>query len=404
VSSSALPPSRRYRFDAFEFRERTGELWRCQEDLHLPDQAAKVLLALLQTPGDLVTREELRQVLWPDKVSGDFEGGINSAVNKLRRVLDDDGAEPRLIGTLPRRGYRLLVPVAVLEEPEVLFPAAPPGPAPVSERRLWRSGRASVAVLAVTLLGGGLLFWQDLGQRSRKVVVVDLPGGQALRLVHIPPGEFVMGVDEGFRRTEPLHRVTLTQGCWMGATEVTQAQWRAVMGNDPSFFHGDDKPVEQVSWDDGQAFCQRLGALDPGRVYRLPTEAEWECAARAGRVRGHSDDPDASGWHPRNSLAQTHPVARKQANPWGLFDMVGNVWEWCADGYGPYSTSPQTDPQAPPAELRTARGGSWRSPGKGKGMVENATSTARVTLRYGWTQDYAASDLGFRVVAVLRVP
>ena len=391
---------KRFRFDGFEFRERTGELWRSGERIHLPDQAGKVLLALLCASGDLVTREELMESLWPGKVSGDFEGGLHTAVRKLRKALEDDGAEPRRVGTLPRRGYRLLVPVVAEEDlPRLDERAPPPDAGPTAKRSwsphwLWVAGSLLVLALAVPLLRGP---WT---RRSRTLVM--LPGGVKLELNYLSSGEFLMGYDAGFRPSEPVHRVTLTRGFWLGHTEVTQAQWRAVMGNDPAYFRGDDKPVEQVSWDDCQTFCQRLNGLDRSRVYRLPTEAEWEYAARAGRALGTYPDPDAFAWHCNNSQGQTHPVGLKEANPWGLHDLIGNVWEWCADGYGPYQPYPQKDPQGPPAEFRSARGGSWLSPG---GTKPGSTKCAdRATLRYGWAQDCTATDLGFRVAAVPRVP
>ena len=441
MANELQPAPLGYRFAEFEFHARTGELRRQGQDLKLPDQAGRVLLALLRASGAVVTREELKQALWPGRAYGDFEGGLNAAVRKLRLVLDDDGSEPRLIGTFPKRGYRLLVPSERLEESSVA-----PAPAilegyPERRSRWWLAGlfrpasgrefRAmlhwagepvgpvgqhrrvarpyhflwlwGLSLLALSL--GALAFSHYWRTRPRPVTSVALPGGVKLELVHLPAGEFAMGYDTGYRRTEPVHRVKLTQGCWMGATEVTQDQWRAVMGNNPSHFQGDAKPVEQVSWDDCQAFCKRLNALDRTRSYRLPTEAEWEYAARAGRAQGSYEHADTLAWHCNNSGDQTHAVAQKEANPWGLFDTVGNVWEWCSDGYAPFLPYPQTDPQGPAGELRSARGGSWLSPGSKESRREGNTKIAdRATLRYGWTQDYAANDLGFRVVAVPRSP
>ena len=391
-----------FRFDGFEFRERTGELRRNGQDIRLPDQAGKVLLALLRAPGELVTREQLKEALWPDKVSGDFEGGLHAAVWKLRRALDDDGAEPRVIGTLPRRGYRLLVPVAEVEDKAGPAEEAPrsstldiaPAPAlPGTRKRRWIWLAAGVLALS----GIGLLLGRSGANRTK---VLALPGGVKLEMTYLPPGEFVMGYDLGFRPTEPVHRVTLTHGYWLGRTEVTQAQWRAVMGHNPSFFQGDDKPVEQVSWDDCQAFLTRMNQLVPGLVCRLPTEAEWEYAARASSLSSRFDPAADLAWNPKNSLGQTHPVAQKNPNPWGLYDMVGNVWEWCADGYGPFLPYPQKDPQGPVSDLRTIKGGSCLSPGMTKDVP---AKTTRLTVRYGWPPDYAFKDLGFRIAAVPRL-
>lgn len=402
MSDDPLRPAQYYRFDGFEFRERTGELRRDGQAIRLPDQAGKVLLALLRVPGELVTREQLREFLWPDKVSGDFEGGLHAAVRKLRRALDDDGSEPRLIGTLPRRGYRLLVPVAQEEDkpgPEGEMLRSPvtglgaDRPLPGTQKKRWPWTAAGGAAL---LLSAGLLAWRPWSARAR---VLALPGGVRFEMVYLPPGEFLMGYDVGFRPSEPVHRVTLTHGYWLGRTEVTQAQWRAVMGHNPSFFQGDDKPVEQVSWDDCQAFLTRLNQLVPNLVCRLPTEAEWEYAARTSSLSSWFDPRADIAWNPTNSLGQTHPVAQKTPNPWGLYDMVGNVWEWCADGFGPFLPYPQKDPQGPVSDLRTIKGGSCLSPG----MVKDVPSKInRLTVRYGWPPDYAFKDLGFRIVAVPR--
>ena len=170
-----------------------------------------------------------------------------------------------------------------------------------------------------------------------------------------------------------------------------------------------------MNWFEAVEYCARLtqreqanGRLPPGCCYRLPTEAEWEYACRAGTATAFSYGDDRTyakldnyAWFARNSDSMTHPVGTRQPNPWGLLDMLGNVWEWCSDGFGPYLPYPQQDPQSPTAELRTVRGGSWLNPRgtKGVGKISN-----RITLRYGYAQDFAASDLGFRVVAVQRTP
>ena len=397
MSDDPSRPLQCYRFDGYEFRERTGELRRNGENLRLPDQAGTVLLALLRARGDLVTREEMRQLLWPGRISGDFEGGLHAAVRKLRRALDDDGSEPRVIGTLPRRGYRMLVPVETLADrprPEPTLGAGPPVPA----ARGWRMRPAWGAGALLGLAGAVLLLWRPW---VKGPITLRLPGGTRLAMVYLPPGEFLMGYDMGFRASEPVHRVTLTHGYWLGRTEVTQAQWRAVMGNNPSFFQGDDKPVEQVSWDDCQAFLTRLNQLVPNLVCRLPTEAEWDYAARTSSLSSGFDPKADLAWNPKNSLGQTHPVAQKNPNPWGLYDMVGNVWEWCADGFGPFLPYPQTDPQGPVSDLRTIKGGSCLSPGMFKDVP---SKTTRLTVRYGWPPDYAFKDLGLRIVAVPREP
>jgi len=145
------------------------------------------------------------------------------------------------------------------------------------------------------------------------------------------------------------------------STEVTQAQWEAVMGTNPSHFKGPDRPVELVSWDDIQEFLGKLNAKEKDTRYRLPTEAEWEYACRVG-----GQEPDEApnlgdvAWWVDNSGGETHPVGRKKANAWGLYDMRGNVSEWVQDRYGPYSVERQVDPPGPPSGYdRVVRGGSW---------------------------------------------
>jgi len=176
-----------------------------------------------------------------------------------------------------------------------------------------------------------------------KLVVLDLGNDVKLELVRIPPGEFMMGSPEGGKarrdREGPQHRVRFTKPFYMGKHEVTQGQWRAVMGQNPSHFTGsDDLPVDRVNWEDCQAFCKKVSAKVGMRI-RLPSEAEWEYACRAGtRTRYSYGDPmhpelGQYGWYDANSKGKTHPVGRLKPNPWGLYDMHGNLWEWCQDVY-----------------------------------------------------------------------
>jgi WD40 repeat protein/serine/threonine protein kinase len=198
-------------------------------------------------------------------------------------------------------------------------------------------------------------------------VVLDGVKGVQMRFVRIPPGTFRMG--SGYPYTKPEHQVTVTKIYWMQVTEVTQEQWRAVTGRNPSNFKGDDLPVEQVSWQDCQDFVTRLndqkGSELGGKVFDLPTEAEWEYASRAGSAGTwcFGNDEGKVGdfaWYDANSNRQTHPVGRKAPNAWGLYDMHGNVWEWCKDLYGPYSGEAKVDPQGPVSgSSRVMRGGSW---------------------------------------------
>ncbi|MBX3176103.1 MAG: SUMF1/EgtB/PvdO family nonheme iron enzyme [Candidatus Hydrogenedentes bacterium] len=202
----------------------------------------------------------------------------------------------------------------------------------------------------------------EIEKQSRAPIVV---GG--IELVWIPPGSFYMGSDDGGVDEEPKHEVTIPRGFWMGKYPVTQAQWQAIMGENPSAFPGDDRrPVENVSWHDCQAFVSKLTALGEGRFW-LPSEAEWEYACRAGEPGDWSfgSDPgelDAYAWHHENAGGTTHPVGEKKANVWGLHDMHGNVCEWCEDRLHPdYQGAPDRG-QAwvdGDAEEHMTRGGSW---------------------------------------------
>jgi sulfatase modifying factor 1 len=191
-----------------------------------------------------------------------------------------------------------------------------------------------------------------------------------IEMVYVEGGTFTMGCtseqSDCMSDESPTHRVTLSS-YHIGKYEVTQAQWRAVMGTNPSYFSGcDNCPVEQVSWDDVQEFIQKLNA-QTGKQYRLPTEAEWEYAARGGnKSKGYkysgSNSLSSVGWYYDNSGSKTHRVGKKSPNELGIYDMSGNVWEWCADWYGEdyYSSSSETNPQGPNTGYRRClRGGSW---------------------------------------------
>jgi formylglycine-generating enzyme required for sulfatase activity len=177
----------------------------------------------------------------------------------------------------------------------------------------------------------------------------------------IPAGKFTMG-DGG-------HQVTLTQPFSLGVYEVTQEQYERVMGTNPSDFNGAKNPVEQVSWEDAVEFCRKLSALPEekaaGHVYRLPTDAEWEYACRAGTTTEYcfGDDENQLGdyaWYDENSGDRTHPVGQKKPNAWGLYDMHGNVWEWCQDWYADLPAGAVTDPTGPSTGSdRVSRGGCW---------------------------------------------
>jgi formylglycine-generating enzyme required for sulfatase activity len=191
------------------------------------------------------------------------------------------------------------------------------------------------------------------------------------KFVLIPAGTFMMGSPEdepGGIEDETLHQVTISKPLYMQTTEVTQWQWKKVMGGNPSYFKdcGDDCPVENISWDDAQAFIRKLNSMEGTDKYRLPTEAEWEYSCRAGSTMAYcfGDDPGRLGeyaWYCDNSGDKTHPVGRKKPNAWGLYDMHGNVYEWVQDGLEYYPAGHVTDPECPPSEDQVSRGGSCNS-------------------------------------------
>jgi formylglycine-generating enzyme len=441
-----LPP-RRYRFASFEFRESTGELWRDGQDLHLPEQAGQVLLALLQSAGEVVSRETLKRLLWPDKTHGDLEGGINAAVRKLRQVLGDDGEEFRFIGTLPRRGYRLVVAVESLEDGLGEGPPTRQSETTTQEipvlpgGRRWR-WKATAGVLATLLAVGGILAY-----RAARKGVAPVPAGEEVPgFLRVRAGRFMMGspVNEKFRMAdESQHLVTLSRDFLMAkycvtvrefeefvlssgyTTDVerrrdgwvlvggveqlkTDASWRK-----PYFLQSDQNPVVLVTWDDALAYCNwrsRKEGLSPVYArsgtevrmdrsaggYRLPTESEWEYAARGGEEGAKhytkfagSDDYDEVAWCSRNAGGGTHPVGQKKPNALGLYDMCGNVDQWCWDLYDAYPNAPAVDPVGGSTGIwRVHRGGSWlASPGQ----------YVRIAYRYVYKTETRTS-IGFRVV------
>jgi formylglycine-generating enzyme required for sulfatase activity len=199
-------------------------------------------------------------------------------------------------------------------------------------------------------------------------LTLDLGNGVTMKLVLIRPGKFVMGSPDSEKGREskegPQHEVVIAKPFYMGVTEVTQAQYEAVMGTNPSKFKGPTNPVESVIWSDTVEFCRKLSEKT-GKTFRLPTEAEWEYACRAGtKTRFSFGDSESIlgdyAWCESNSGKNTHPVGQKKPNAWGLYDMHGNVWEWCADIYGPYSSEASVDPRgATSGGDCMVRGGSW---------------------------------------------
>ncbi|MGN0089039.1 MAG: SUMF1/EgtB/PvdO family nonheme iron enzyme [Candidatus Limimorpha sp.] len=224
-------------------------------------------------------------------------------------------------------------------------------------------------------------------------------GGVSFEMVFVEGGSFDMGAtteqgSDAYDNEYPVHSVTLS-GYYIGKCEVTQELWEAVMGSNPSNFKGAQNPVESVSWNDCQEFVSRLNSLT-GRTFRLPTEAEWEYAARGGNKSRHykysgSNNIFDVAWHDGNSFKKTHAVGTKTANELGIYDMSGNVWEWCSDWYGGYSAGAQTNPQGPSSgSRRVLRGGGWNI---------NARN-CRVSNRNSYAPYDGSNDSGLRLVLV----
>ena len=228
-------------------------------------------------------------------------------------------------------------------------------------------------------------------------ISIPVKNGITIGMVKVEAGTFMMGatseMEDPLSWEKPVHQVTLTRDYYMGKYEVTQALWQAVMGSNPSKFKGDDLPVEQVSWNDCLEFIDKLNSMT-GRKFRLPTEAEWEYAARGGKksrgyqYSGSSNISDVA-WYDGNSGSKTRPVGTKQANELGIYDMSGNVWELCQDWYDSYVSSSQTNPTgAVSGSYRVIRGGCW---------YDNARY-CRLSYRGNVTPDYRCNSHGLRLV------
>jgi formylglycine-generating enzyme required for sulfatase activity len=266
--------------------------------------------------------------------------------------------------------------------------------------------KAMTVLVAVLALAGGCV-----AVATGKELVLTIPGGRQaklrmkLRMKLIPAGRFTMGStanEKGRKSNEgPVPEVVISKSFYMGVYEVTQAQWQAVMGNNPSSFGGKPQnPVEQVLWEDCQKFLEKLNGMGIG-TFRLPTEAEWEYACRAGTKTAYSFGDDVSKLKeyanyedtPKYGLKSTAPVGSFKPNSWGLYDMYGNVWEWCSDWYGDYGTGRQTDPKgAARGSLRVLRGGCW----------SYSSRHCRSAYRSWCSPLGRHSILGFRVVREVR--
>ena len=297
-------------------------------------------------------------------------------------------------------------------------PTSTPSPAAVRRkvRRRW------LAALAFVLIAGASVVWWGRPDKPAR-----LPGlrywtspSTGMDFVYIAPGTFMMGSPEsehGRGDDETQHEVTITNGFWLGVTEVTQGQWNKVMGSNPSYFKGSNRPVEQVSWDDCQTFLIKMCEMErvPPGSYRLPTEAQWEYACRAGTDGPYAGNLEEMAWYLDNLTfrwldlqgfwnadwskgippifvehASTVLVGRKKPNAWGLYDMHGNVLEWCEDGYWEYQVGAVADPVGPGSGTnRICRGGGWLS---------TSARDCRAARRARGVPDGPIFDLGFRLL------
>jgi formylglycine-generating enzyme required for sulfatase activity len=248
------------------------------------------------------------------------------------------------------------------------------------------------------------------GSSSAQSAFIDL-GKSRVIIVKIPAGTFRMGSDQVIYADDawkpcpacaprneverPVHQVTISKDFWMGQFDVTQKQWQDVMGSNPSGNRaaGPDAPVEQVSWKDVQSFLEKANTMQTRWTLRLPTEAEWEYAARAGSRGETYGSLDDIAWYKGNGGGTTHPVGQKKPNDFGLHDMLGNVWQWCQGWFGPYLSDPVTDPQgAPTGDEHPTRGGCYYC----DAVHERAARRNRDL------EDHSSLSIGFRIVAVPR--
>jgi formylglycine-generating enzyme required for sulfatase activity len=295
-------------------------------------------------------------------------------------------------------------PVQSTQEPEPT-PSSPPEKRMVPDQKSRRISVviiiglviAAVGTLAAVIVVPEVREWLGLDKppAQRETSVPVSPSRETttrigMEFVLIPAGEFLMGSNEGDDNERPAHRVRITEPFYMGKYEVTQAQWEAVMGTNPSHFTGHpNRPVESVSWNDVQEFITRLNRQEGREVCRLPTEAQWEYAARAGTTtEWYEHDVDAIAWYSQNSGGGTHEVGQKRPNAWGLYDMLGNVWEWCHDGRRKYTSASVIDPIGP-----TEAGG--YSVIRGGGLDTDA-SHLRAAKRGVLDPGVRYYDLGFR--------
>ncbi len=348
--------------------------------------------------------------------------------NELAARLGEELLLPHAVPTVPPRPEPLPAPAPPLPKsrpapPRSLDPPEPRGPRSQKSSAGLTPDVVCLIVLVAALVAFGIWYLKGISSTSSPAagpITQTIPPPQGRLITNLrdanlkpgdvyvlkigspavdmrfrwcPPGSFMMGSETGSNDEKPIHKVTFTTGFWMAETETTQSQWQAVMKDNPnpSYFKGDDLPVEQVSARDAAAFAEAVKKATRMPV-RLPSEAEWEYACRAGTSTdcstGNGEDAlKKAGWYTSNSGSQTHPVGKRAANPWGLYDMHGNVWEWCADGYMAYQPGDQIDPHVQSNDCRVLRGGSW------SGLPD----FCRAAFRFWYEPGYRDDNCGCRV-------
>ena len=316
------------------------------------------------------------------------EGGKKLLVSNDRLLSDDDDLARVLAGVCAGGSSAAAVDKELAGWVDSQRTAAKQAAseAKTAEEKALAEAKAKAEAMRARMASGGA-FRAEAGER--------LVLGLAVRWV--PSGRFTMGSpsSEPDRSSDEVqHEVVLTRGFFLAETECTQGQWESVMGGNPSHFKGSERPVEQVSWGEAVEYCRKLtdkqraeGILPEGWEWRLPTEAEWEYAVRAGTAGARYGELDAIAWWSGNSGSETHAVSQKAANAWGLHDMMGNVWEWCGDWYGDYPTGSVTNPTGPSSGSgRVLRGGCWFFD----------AGLARSAYRFWNDPGYRSGSLGFR--------
>jgi formylglycine-generating enzyme required for sulfatase activity len=350
-----------------------------------------------ETPREVPTREQLpRQAEPPEPASAVpkemLETGVAAPIQPSPKPTSPEDDQP--FDAVPLREEATTSPVSEKDRPEVHRHTTndareTTGLSQSQKRRLLWVGGGLLCMLVLALYFG--LWGRTLDQQQPGPSSAQITKSLGMQFALIPAGEFRMG--STLRADEiPMHTVHISKPFYLGIHEVTQGQWEAVMGNNPSQFKGDaNRPVETVSWEEVQQFIDKLNTREGGTKYRLPTEAEWEYAARAGSKTAYSFGDDNSqldkyAWFEGNAGKTTHPTGTRQPNAWGLYDMHGNVWEWVQDWYDKYTVEPVTDPQGPTSgSRRVLRGGSWiTDAGNCRSASRNNDAPSGRSLRVGF--------------------